>query len=382
MQFDLTREQVEARESFKAFVDQHIVPNAGTYDRDEALTPGIIHALARERYLVATLPVETGGAGLNMVSYALLIEEIGRGCGSVRNLVSVQGMVAHAIMKAGNQAQREHWVPRIAAGEVLAAFALSEPEVGSDARNINTSATHTNDGYVLNGAKRWVSFGQTADLFLTFASLNGETAAFLVERGTPGLAAKPISGLLGLRASQLAELSFHDCLVPSVNLLGTGSFAFQMIATPALDYGRFGTACGCVGLGEACLTASLAYTRQRTQFGVPLYRHQLVQQKLTDMITDVDAARLLCRRAAHSRDNRVPDAVRQTLVAKYYASKMAYRVAGDAVQLHGANGCSPDYSVERYLRDAKVQEIIEGTSQIHQIQIAQLTVDADAASRL
>ena len=327
---------------------------------------------------MATLPAEAGGSGMDMMTYGLLTEEVGRGCGSVRNLLAVQGMVAHAILKWGTREQKEKWVPKIGSGEVVAAFALTEPDIGSDAKNITMTATQSGDGYVLNGKKKWISFGQRADLFLTFAQAEGQMGAFLVERHAPGFSTVPISGMLGLRASELAEIHFAGCVVPAENVLSRGAFTFAAVATTALDYGRYSTACGCVGLAEACLTACLSYARQRSQFGAPIGQHQLVQQKLTDMISSINAARLLCYEAGYLRDQRAPEAVLHTLIAKYFASTTAFRVANDAVQLHGANGCGADYPVQRYLRDAKIQEIIEGTTQIQQIQIAQMTMQTRA----
>lgn len=373
MKLELTAKQKEDQAIFRAFVDEYIAPNADQYDRNEALPESLIKKLAQERYFVATLPHEAGGMGMDMITYGLLTEEIGRGCGSVRNLIAVQGMVAHAILKWGNRAQKAKWVPKIGSGETVAAFGLTEPNIGSDAGNAASSATLYGNDYILNGRKKWISFGQRADIFLIFAQVEGKMGAFLVERDTPGFSTTPISGLLGLRASMLGELHLENCQIPKENLVGKIGFGFGFVATTSLDYGRYSTACGCVGLAQACLEASLYYTNQRTQFGVPIKKHQLVQQMLTNMIANVSAARLLCYQAGYLRDKKSPDAIRSTMIAKYFASTTATTVALDAVQLHGANGCGPDYPVQRYLRDAKIQEIIEGTSQIQQIKIAELT---------
>jgi len=373
MQLELTTQQKTDQATFRAFVDEQIAPYANRYDQEGALPEHVYKTLAQARYFVATLPQEAGGLGMDMLTYGLLTEEIGRGCGSVRNLIAVQGMVAHAILKWGTRAQKETWVAKIGQGETVAAFALTEPNIGSDAGNATTSATLVGDQYILNGHKKWISFAQRADLFLIFAQCEGAMGAFLVERDTPGCTTTPIAGLLGLRASMIGEIHLTDCAIPAENLVGKIGFGLDFVATTALDYGRYSTACGCVGIAQGCLEASQRYTNERTQFGVPIKSHQLVQQMLTNMIANVSAARLLCYQAGYLRDKKAPDAIRSTMIAKYFASTAATAIANDAVQLHGANGCGPDYPVQRYLRDAKIQEIIEGTSQIQQIKIAELT---------
>lgn len=376
MQLELTPENKKKQEEFRSFTDEFIVPFADEFDRDQKLSDAVIQRLAQNGLLVPTLPKKIGGAEMDSFTYGLLTEEVGRGCSSVRNLIAVQGMVAHAIEKWGNDAQKTKWLAKIAAGEIIAAFALTEPETGSDARNIQMSAAQNGNNYILNGTKKWISFGQRADLFLTFAQTEGSIGAFLIERENPSIAVAPIRDLLGLRASELAEIRFENCLVSSENLLSKGLFTFQAVATMALDFGRYSTACGCVGIAQACLEASLSYSQKRNQFKVPIGQHQLIQEKLTDMISSVRAARLLCYQAGFLRDKKSPDAVRSTLIAKYFASKIAFQAANDAVQIHGANGCAAEYPVQRYLRDAKIQEIIEGTSQIQQIQIAKLTLQS------
>ncbi|RJO70849.1 acyl-CoA dehydrogenase [Nocardia panacis] len=370
----LTDRQREDVAAFAAFTDERIIPEANHWDAEQHLSDEIVLALGKARWLVPTLPVEAGGTALDVPTYGLFSAEMGRGCGSVRNLVAVQGMVAHAILKWGSRAQSERWVPRIAAGEAVGAFALTEPENGSDARNGRTTAERIAGGYRLTGRKKWMSFGQRAAVFLVFARLDDEPAVFLVERETPNFTVRPIGGLLGLRASELAELELNGCEIPAENLIAHGRLVFDLVATTSLDYGRYSTAWGAVGLATACLDASLDYARTRTQFEVPLAEHQLIRALLTDMVAAVEAARLLCGQAGELRAAGHQDAVRQTLIAKYFASRAAYQVAGDAVQVHGANGVSSDYPVQRHLRDAKIQEIIEGTSEIQRLQIAEATL--------
>lgn len=372
---DVTEGTQDRHAAVVALVDRDIVPEAGRWDRDQGLPDGIIRRLADARLLVPTLPWEAGGAALDMPAYGRVCEELGRGCASVRNLVAVQGMVAHTLLKWARPELAGRWVPRIGGGAALAAFCLTEPDTGSNARGITTVATRGHDGFVLNGRKRWISFARNAAVFLVMARLDGEMAAFLVERDTPGLSVHAQTDLLGLRASGLAEIVFEDCVVPGDHLVSHGRLTFDAVVGGALDYGRYSTACGAVGLAEACLRASLAYAGLRQQFGVAIGEHQLVAAMLTDMIVSVEAARLLCREAGRLRAAGHADAVRQTLMAKYLASRTCNRVAADAVQIHGANGCGPESPVERHLRDAKIQEIIEGTTQVHEIQIARLTLN-------
>ncbi|WP_035303796.1 acyl-CoA dehydrogenase family protein [Actinokineospora inagensis] len=370
----LSTDQRDNQTAFARFSDERLLPHANAWDRAERLDDSVIADLAAARWLVPTLPAEAGGQAMAAETYGLLSEELGRGCGSVRNLVAVQGMVAHAILKWGNAGLRDRWAPAIGTGEVIGSFALTEPEVGSDARNGTTTARKVLDGYEITGTKKWISFAQRAGVFLVFARLDDDPAAFVVERGTPGLTVDPITGLLGLRASELGEIRLDSVVVPETNLVSHGRLTFDLVATTSLDYGRYSTAYGAVGLAQGCLDASLDYARDRVQFSVPLAEHQLVRRTLTEMVTSVEAARLLCRQAGSMRGSSHRDAVRQTLIAKYFATRAAYQVATEAVQLHGANGVGPDYPVQRHLRDAKIQEIIEGTTQIQQIQIADLTL--------
>jgi alkylation response protein AidB-like acyl-CoA dehydrogenase len=280
-------------------------------------------------------------------------------------------MVAYALFKWGSKFQKEYWLPKLASGEVIAAFALSEPNVGSDAKSVETTAMRSGNSYVLNGQKKWITYGQIADVFLVFAQYEDKPSAFLIEKNSPGLSIKPIFGMLGVRASMLAELHLNDCQIPQENLVCRQGFGFSHVASSALDYGRYSVAWGCVGIAQACLEACLQYTSQRQQFGVYLKEHQLIQQMITEMIANVKAARLLCYQAGYLKDIGDPKSIMETSIAKYFASTMATKIANDAVQIHGGNGCSSDYPVQRYLRDAKIMEIIEGSTQIQQITIAE-----------
>ncbi|MBU7586539.1 MAG: acyl-CoA dehydrogenase family protein [Nostoc sp. TH1S01] len=371
MKIELTPQQKNYQAEFKAFADEEILPHAGEWDKKEFTPPELIKKIAQRGFLGAVLPQEYGGEGMDMISYGILNEEIGRGCSSVRSLLTVHNMVSQAICKWGSKFQKDYWLPKLATGEIIGAFALSEPNVGSDAKSVETTATFTGNAYILNGRKKWITYGQIADLFLVFAKCEGKPTAFLVEKNNPGLSVKPMSGILGTRASMVAELQFNNCEVSEENLVGKLGFGFAYIAASALDYGRYSVACGCVGIAQACLEACIKYTSDRKQFDVYLKEHQLIRQKITQMIANIKAARLLCYQAGYLKDINHPNSIIQTSIAKYFASTAATKIANDAVQIHGGNGCSSEYPVERYLRDSKIMEIIEGSTQIQEITIAE-----------
>lgn len=370
MRVELTPEQRQHQAEFRAFVDEEIIPYADRFDRQESIPPSLIAALAQRGYLGANVPEELGGLNLDMITCGVLSEEIGRGCSSVRSLLTVHGMVAGTIAKWGTKEQKQYWLPRLADGTTVAGFALTEPNAGSDAKSITSTAVECGNSYVLEGEKKWITFGQRADLFLIFARCEAGPTAFLLERNTPGLSVEPINDLLGVRASMTATLRLNGCRIPKENLVGKVGVGISYLAAAALDYGRYSVACGCVGIAQACLDASLKYTSERKQFGACLKDYQLIQRMLTDMITNVKAARLLTYHAGYLKDTGDPRAIMETSVAKYFASTTANKAAHDAVQIHGANGCSRDYPVERYMRDAKIMEIIEGSTQLQQISIA------------
>jgi glutaryl-CoA dehydrogenase (non-decarboxylating) len=367
VKLELTSEQRAARAEFRAFAADAIVPHAGQWDREEAIPMELIDKLRERRYLGSNVAPEHGGVGRDMITYGLLTEEIARGCSSVRSLLTVHDMVAHAIQRWGSREQKERYLPRMAKGEILGALALSEPNAGSDAKSVETTAAEDGDGWVLNGRKKWTTFGQIAGLFLVLAQADGKPTAFLVER--EALTVRPLRGIVGTRASMLAELFLEDCRIPKGQLLGRPGFGVSHVIAAALEHGRYSVAWGSVGIAQACLDASRTYAAGRRQFGAPLADHQLIRAMLTEMIVDVRAARLLCLRAGYLRDAGDPGSFMETMAAKYFASRVATRAANDAVQIHGANGCSEDYPVDRYLRDSRVMEIIEGSTQIQQIHI-------------
>jgi alkylation response protein AidB-like acyl-CoA dehydrogenase len=367
--------QEQARAEFAAYVDAHVAPHAGAWDLAARTPPEAVRALAETGWLGAVLPREHGGAGMDWVTFGLLNEELGRGCSSLRSLLTVHSMASHAILRWGSRAQKERWLAPLARGEAIGAFALSEPDVGSDASAVETVAEEVEGGYVLTGTKKWTTYGQIAGVFLLFARIGGKPAAFLVERDAPGLAVEPLKGITGTRASMLAELRLEGVRIPREARVGGIGFGLS-IAMATLEVGRYSVACGAAGVVRACLDASLAYAAERRQFGVPIAQHQLVQRMLAEMAAGWRAAHWLCMRAGWLRDQGHPSAAHETFVAKYVASTAATRAAQDAVQLHGANGITEAYPVERFLRDARVLEIIEGSTQIQQVTIARAELEA------
>jgi glutaryl-CoA dehydrogenase (non-decarboxylating) len=371
MKLELSAKQKNYRTEFREFVDEEICPHAGEWDRQEFTPPELIQKIGERGFLGALLPEEYGGRAMDTIAYGILNEEIGRGCSSIRSLLTVHNMVSQALCKWGSKFQKEYWLPKLASGETISAFALSEPNVGSDAKSVETTATLVGNAYILNGQKKWITYGQIADIFLIFAKCQDKPTAFLVQKDTPGLAIERISGILGTRASMTAELRFDNCHIPLDSLVGRLGFGFSYVAASALDYGRYSVASGCVGIAQACLEACIKYTNERKQFDVYLKEHQLIRQKITQMITNVKAARLLCYQAAYLKEINDPNSIVETSIAKYFASTVATKIANDAVQIHGGNGCSDKYPVERYLRDSKIMEIIEGSTQIQEITIAE-----------
>lgn len=370
MKFELTPEQRSNQAAFRAFVEEAIVPYAESFDQGEYTPPDLIKKIGEQGYLGALVAPEWGGRGMDMLTFGILNEEFGRGCSSLRSLLTVHSMVTYAIQRWGDRQQKALWLPRLATGEVIGAFALSEPNAGSDARGIEMQAQRCGDVYILNGRKKWITYGEIADVYLLFAQYEGVVTAFLVESTFPGFRRQPIRGMIGTRASMVAELILENCRVPATHTVGKKGFGVASVTTSALDIGRYSVACGCVGIIQACFEASRAYTSERKQFDTLLKNQQLIQRMMTGMITNLRAARLLCYHAGYLKDIGAPNTIMETWIAKYFASTAAARVASDAVQIHGANGCSSAYSVQRYWRDTKVMEIIEGSTQIQEINIA------------
>lgn len=367
----LTAGQQRLRDDVREFTAKRIIPEADRWDAEERLPADLVAAMAEQGWLGALAPVEHGGAGMDAVSFGLLNEELAFGCSSVRSLLTVHSMAVHAIARWGSAAARANWLPGLASGATIGAFALTETGAGSDAAALATTARRVAGGYVLDGHKRWTTFGQLADVYLVFAQAEDRLTAFMVPRDTPGLVVEPVAGMLGIRASMTADLRFTECFVAEENLVGRPGFGLAAVGTSALDIGRYSVAWGCVGLLAACLDLSLAHTDSRQTFGKPLREHQLVRQLLAEQATNLAAARLLCREAGELKDAGDPRTVTATWTAKYFASRSAFAAAADTVQLFGAAGCGPGHPAQRLLRDAKIMEIIEGSTQMQQIHLGQ-----------
>ncbi|MBI5642912.1 MAG: acyl-CoA dehydrogenase family protein [Deltaproteobacteria bacterium] len=375
MDFEFSEEHKAIREKAKRFADEEIAPYARENDALERFPSDILKKMGAQGLTGGPVPPEYGGGGLDFISDAIIFEETGRACSSVRTIISVQvSLVELSILKWGTEGQKRRYLPGLCRAEMLGAFALTEPEAGSDAGSIKTAATKKGDGYLLNGSKAWISTGGVADILIVFAKTAPEAGtrgitAFIVAKDSPGFSARGIKGKLGLRSANTAGLFFEDCFVPEEQVLGSPGDGLK-IALSALDNGRYGVAAGCVGIIQACIDASIKYSKKRVQFGKPIASFQLVQDMIARMHVDLEAARLLVYRAGHLKNMGVRNTL-ETSVAKYFASEAAVRAAMDALQVHGGYGYSNEYPVERYLRDARVATIYEGTSQIQKLIIGE-----------
>ena len=361
----LSEDQRLKRDEYRRFSDERIVPNAEAWDRAGEMPREAIDELIAAGYLGSLLP-GGGGPGLDPLLYGLLTEEIGRGCSSLRSLMTVHDMVCVALARWGSAELRREFLPLLASCEVLGALAISEPDIGSDAAGVTLEARRERGDYVLDGTKRWITFGRVADVVLTLARAeDGKLTAFLVDTKSTGLTRQPLQ-VSGTRAAMLAELRFEACRVRADRVVGRTGFGLSHVMATALDHGRYSVAWGSVGIAQACLNASISHASTRRQFGKRLDEHQLVRRLLTEMIAQSQAARLLCCRAGTLRQDGDAGAIPETQLAKYFASRAAVSAANDAIQIHGAWGISEDMPLSRFLRDAKVMEIIEGSSQIIQ----------------
>jgi glutaryl-CoA dehydrogenase (non-decarboxylating) len=373
MSFVLTEEQTAAAASFRAFAREHVAPLAAAIDRDERVPAELVTELARRGYLGSGIAVEHGGAGHDPLTHGLLHEELAAVSASVQGLVNVHHMAAASIQRWGTKAQKQEWLPRLARGELLAGFALTEAAAGSDGQ-VATRADRegATDGYRLTGRKKWITAGAAAGVFVLLARAEGGATAFVVPATSAGFERRPIPGMLGCRGYMLAELVLEGCAVAAAQRLGGEGFGLSHVMTAGLDQGRYNLAWGCAGIARACLEASLGHAERRQQFGGPLLGHQLVQRLITRMIAGTRSARALCVEAAASRARRSPSAFHDAMIAKYHASTALAEIADAAVQVHGALGCSDEAEVARYLRDARIMEIIEGSTQMLELMIAQL----------
>jgi alkylation response protein AidB-like acyl-CoA dehydrogenase len=375
LDFELTEEQRMVQASVREFVAGEIAPRAHEYDEQSRFPREQLRGLAELGLLGMIIPEEWGGAGFDAVAYAVALEEIARADASICVIVGVTNSVCcYPILSFGTEEQKRKYLVPLARGETLGAFCLSEPQAGSDATNLRTRAVRDGDFYVINGTKSWVTNGGEAQTYIVMAVTGREeektkVTAFIVEGDTPGLTVSAIEHKMGQRASQTAEMSFEDVRVPAANVLG-GEGNGKKVAFNSLDNGRIGIGALSTGIAQGALDEATKYAKERQAFGQPISEFQAIQFKLANMATETDAARLLTLRAAAMKDGGHKQAGYYAAMAKLFASETANKVCADAVQIHGGNGYSRDYPVERMYRDARVTTIYEGTSEIQRLVIS------------
>ena len=382
MDFELTDEQKLVRETARSFTDKEIIPAAKENARNAHFDTDLVKKIADQGYLGAIVPRDYGGAGLDYITYGLIVEEIGRGDSAMRTVISVQtSLVCSAILKWGTEEQKQHYLPKLCSGEWLGCFGLTEPDTGSDAANQKTRAKKTDDGWLINGAKMWISMGNFAKVALIFAQTDPEkkhkgVACFLVDTDQPGFQPSEIHGKMGLHGSDTAAISLDDVHVPEGALLGEVGEGFK-VAMSALDSGRYSVAAGCVGICQGSLEESVSYAKERVQFDRPIASFQLVQAMIAEMRVKTDASRMLVWRSGWLKDLGRPNTT-ETSIAKLYATEAAVWCANEAIQVHGGAGYVDDHPVERYFRDVRVTTLYEGTSQIQKLIIGRAETGINA----
>ena len=378
MDFELTDEQQLIREAVREFAEAEVTPIAAELDRDHRFPRELLPKLAEMNLMGMPYPEKAGGAGADYVSYVIAVEELSRACASTGVIVSAHTSLATwPVFKFGTDAQHDRYLHDMASGRRLGAFALTEPAAGTDAGAGTATATLHADGYALNGSKMFITNAPFADVYIVFAKTDPERgargmSAFIVEKDAPGFSVGEAEHKLGIRGSSTPPVYFSDCRVPREALLGGEGDGFK-IAMATLDGGRIGIAAQALGIAQAALDASVAYAKERVQFGKPIAALQAIQWMIADMATEIDAARLLVYRAASCVDNGRPYST-EGAMAKLFASETATRVAGKAIQIHGGYGYTESYPVERNYRDAKITEIYEGTSEVQRMVIARSTL--------
>lgn len=385
MDFELSPEQTRWQAVARDFAQREVAPLARASDEQRSFSPALVRRMGELGLLGGPLEREYGGAGMDYVSFALVAEELGRVDSSVRGFLTVHaGLVTLCLREWGSEAQRARYLPGLASGDLIGCYCLTEPEAGSDAASIQTTARATDDGYILDGEKVWITNGGVANLAIVFATLDPKmrhkgVCAFLVDPTAPGFSRERMPGQeLGHRGSDHAHLRFDNLHVPADALLGQPGEGFK-VAMSGLDRGRLGVAAGAVGVGQACVDACVAFARARRQFGKRIGDFQMIQATIADMAAEVAAARLLTYHAAWLKDRGQP-ATKETSIAKLYATEAAARAASEAVTLHGSRGYSNEYPVERYLRDIKGMQIYEGASNIQRIIIARELIGREERS--
>jgi alkylation response protein AidB-like acyl-CoA dehydrogenase len=375
MNFELTSEQQQIQAQARQFAREEVAPLAREADEKGEFPAHLVRRMGELGFLAGPVEPEYGGMGIDYVSFALVYEELGRIDSSIRGFLAVHaGLVSLCLRDWGTEEQKRRYLPRLATGELIGCYCLTEPNAGSDVASMESTAREEEDSYILNGEKIWITNGNIADVALVFASRDRSArhkgiCAFIVETNTPGFRREKMSGKeLGHRASDHARIILEECRVPKSALLGEPGQGFK-IGMSALDHGRLGVAAGALGVAQACLDACVEFVRQRRQFGQRIGDFQMIQATIADMAADVEASRLLVYRAAWMKQQGLPT-TRETSIAKLFATEAAVRAASEAVLIHGGRGYSNDYPVERYYRDINGLQIYEGTSHIQRIVIA------------
>jgi alkylation response protein AidB-like acyl-CoA dehydrogenase len=374
MDFKLTEEQIQIRDEIRRFAETEIAPDAAERDEQEKFAEKQIKKLGELGYMGMTVSSQYGGQSADTVTYALVVEELSKVDASIGVALSVNNsLVCYGLEKFGTEAQKQKYLVPLATGKALGAYCLSEPGTGSDAGNMMTVAEKRGDHYIINGAKNFITNGIHADHLIVFATMDKKAGvkgvcAFIVERNFPGVAVGKKEKKLGIRSSDTAMLNFDGVKVPAANLLGEERKGFS-IAMAILDVGRIGIAAQALGIADAAFEAAVKYAKERQQFGQPIIDFQAINFMLADMATEIDAARLLIYRAAVAKDSGEKFSI-HSAKAKLYASRVAVDCAVKAVQIFGGAGYLKDYPVERFMRDAKITEIYEGTSEIQKLVIA------------
>ena len=373
----LTEEQTLLCRHFRDFAARDIRPFAEEWDREQRIPTAIISKLGKSGFLSSTLPKAYGGQGWDMIVFGLLNEAFGRESSALTGVLTVQAMVSMSLAKWGTEEQKQTWLPRLAKGKLIGAFALTEPNAGSDLQNLATKFTgRFNAGeLILNGDKKWISCAQFADLLLVFGKLDNRPLACLVPRESSGLSVAPIEDMMGFRAAGLAQVRFDDVRVPADCVVGKPGFALSHVAQVGLQHGRISTAASGLGLLRGCFEESIAYASTRTSSGRKLGEMGMIRSLIAQMGADLEAANYMCHHACRVEEEHLPEAFEKALLAKYFTSRAAVKAASHAVQIRGASGCQGSSLVSRYYRDAKILEIIEGTTQIHEQLLGRIFVD-------
>jgi alkylation response protein AidB-like acyl-CoA dehydrogenase len=374
MHFELTEEHQMIRQAAREFAQTELAPGVIERDENQIFPYEQVKKMGELGFLGMMVDPKYGGGGMDTISYVLAMEEISKVDASAAVIMSVNNsLVCWGLEHFANEEQKQKYLTRLASGEIIGAFCLSEPEAGSDATSQQTTAIDKGDHYLLNGTKNWITNGGTASVYLVVAQTNREAGhrginCLIVEKGMPGFEVGPKENKLGIRSSDTHTLQFNDVKVPKENRIGEDGFGFKF-AMKTLGGGRIGIAAQALGIASGAFERALAYSKVRKAFGTEIMNHQAIQFKLADMATEIDAARLLCLKAAWEKDQHL-DYTMSGSIAKLYASRTAMMVASEAIQIHGGNGYVKEYHVERSLRDAKITEIYEGTSEVQRIVIS------------